>query len=980
MGTRCVLALAVTLVIANVMGCSEPSRPAFGRDIAIETPDSATSHASKAHPLPLAGDDVVRRVQQSFLAVDGEHLGGAATWTTRITTSGEIGFAPRSGTQAAPLRVRSSVAREGVADRDEALVAAPRVEADGTLVLERRTHLERLRADTEGLAQSWSFDTRPPGQGDLVVRVQTSGQDFRGITASGAHFVDDSTTLGTCYGHATWIDGRGVRTRVDARFDERHAAIVLAVPTDVVDGSTYPAVLDPIVSPEQELDAPVLGGQTGEQTFPAIAYGGGVFLIAWQDQRFDPKGDIIAARVTAAGSVIDPGGVPISMSFQKDRAPAVAFDGTNFLVAFESGAADPIYPDIYASFVDPSGVIGVQKWFETGNHSERVNPAVAFDGTNYLIVWEDREGVQNSINFIRLSTSGVWLSGPTPIPGGGNKQQFPSVAYGNSKYLVGWQDFRTGAQWDVYGARVDLSGNVLDNAGGFAISAGPRDEVAPALASDNTTFLATWADSRNGNADIYSSRIDAQGVVLNPSGTAVSTAPGRQAEPAIAWSGARYLAAWHDERNNPSGDIYATTLLATGAVLFPAGIAVSSAQNEQARVAIASGPSCFRLAWDDLRTPSWRKIWSSCVTDAGVVNEPSGVFVGAAANNELRPAIARGVTSQLAVWADDRNGAWDIYGVRVDDTAAPIGGSFPIAAGSSNAQFPSVVFNGTNWIVVWQDDRNGTSDIYGARVSQLGSVLDPSGVAIAIAGGAQTRPDIAWNGSNQLVVWADARNGNSDVYGARTTTSLGALDPAGIPLATGAVVQEEPAVAALAGRYLVVWQAGNYPQAKIRGVRVTGSGTLTPPEFLVTQAHADFREADIDTDGVHYMVVAREDGTRIDAVRVSTGGSVLTVPPAYTLIGDASDPAIRFDGTRFLVAAMRYDSFFDDSPNIVAMRVSTAAAPLDASPLLVADSSDDEHYPAVAAVDSHKWALVYQRQVVGGGTGAWRARARLVTY
>ena len=58
--------------------------------------------------------------------------------------------------------------------------------------------------------------------------------------------------------------------------------------------------------------------------------------------------------------------------------------------------------------------------------------------------------------------------------------------------------------------------------------------------------------------------------------------------------------------------------------------------------------------------------------------------------------------------------------------------SFPISAAAGDQVAPLVVFDGTNWIVVWSDARDGagSSGTRGARVAQDGTVLDPQGFII----------------------------------------------------------------------------------------------------------------------------------------------------------------------------------------------------------------------------------------------------------
>ena len=81
---------------------------------------------------------------------------------------------------------------------------------------------------------------------------------------------------------------------------------------------------------------------------------------------------------------------------------------------------------------------------------------------------------------------------------------------------------------------------------------------------------------------------------------------------------------------------------------------------------------------------------------------------------------------------------------------------------------PSVAYSDNkNCFIVWEDNRNGSFDIFGAVVYEnmvLGQIL------ICTAPGDQINPVIEWNGINYFVVWQDKRNVNSfDLFGARVS-------------------------------------------------------------------------------------------------------------------------------------------------------------------------------------------------------------------
>ena len=68
--------------------------------------------------------------------------------------------------------------------------------------------------------------------------------------------------------------------------------------------------------------------------------------------------------------------------------------------------------------------------------------------------------------------------------------------------------------------------------------------------------------------------------------------------------------------------------------------------------------------------------------------------------------------------------------------------------------------------MVWTEGA-AVSDIRGARVSPAGAVLDPAGLSVSAAAGAQLNPAVAFGTSSSLVVWEDYRTGPAPTFTAR---------------------------------------------------------------------------------------------------------------------------------------------------------------------------------------------------------------------
>jgi hypothetical protein len=338
--------------------------------------------------------------------------------------------------------------------------------------------------------------------------------------------------------------------------------------------------------------------------------------------------------------------------------------------------------------------------------------------------------------------------------------------------LVVWEDSRNAdaSGIDLYGVRVSSGGAPLDlNAIPNSTAAG--DQLAPratAMGSSpgGTDYFVVWADYRNAatsGADIYGARLSTGGTVLDAGGIPVNRSASDQLAPAVASSGAGYLAVWQDARNlaNEGLDIFGARISSGGLVTESNGLPIATAAGNQVSPAVAFAGSTYLVVWTDARNlgTTDNDIYGARVTTAGVVSETGGLPISRAAGDELAPAIAPSAADFLVVWQDARN------------------------------------FGGTDY------------DIYGARVTSGGLVSDASGFAIGVAGQAQSLPAVAANGTNLLVVWQDARDSGADVYGARVLGGS-VLDPLGLPINTGVPGQEFPALASGSSRaFLVVNQA-----------------------------------------------------------------------------------------------------------------------------------------------------------------------------
>lgn len=187
-----------------------------------------------------------------------------------------------------------------------------------------------------------------------------------------------------------------------------------------------------------------------------------------------------------------------------------------------------------------------------GDARPQLNPAVAHDGKGtYLVVWQQGRFYHQSqsadILAARVDASGRVLDRqPVIICNIEASQEQPQVAFSAGTFMVVWHDLRNGRDWDVYAARLNASGKVLER-NGFLVAGGGGNQASPAAAPADRGFLVVW-QHYDRHYRLQASLIPAAGPAAPAQPLQFRGEPLWGGELALAWVGSGWLLSWNDEK------------------------------------------------------------------------------------------------------------------------------------------------------------------------------------------------------------------------------------------------------------------------------------------------------------------------------------------------------------------------------------------------------------------------------------------------
>jgi hypothetical protein len=305
-------------------------------------------------------------------------------------------------------------------------------------------------------------------------------------------------------------------------------------------------------------------------------------------------------------------------------------------------------------------------------------------------------------------------------------QQEAVAASAGDVTLVVWSQHAPDGNRNIRGARIRKSDGALLDATPLCIACGPGSEYEPAVASNGTDFLVSWDDIPSFFPRMMSVRVrGSDGAVLGPA-RVLRDAPLVNYRSSIASDGSNYLVVWkgYDER------------------LCGGRFCGYDAHILGARVSSVDGSSSF-----------------ISLPNADTRPEPVD-----------QPQVTYGGGNYLVTWSgypsqSGNTGNTDLYTLRVRASDGMALDSAPRILASGGGRKPMAASDGSRFLVVWT---TAGGEIRAGRLGQDGTVLDPGGFLVS-AGNAMPHTNVLFDGTDYRVVWEPGQGLVRPLKGVRVT-------------------------------------------------------------------------------------------------------------------------------------------------------------------------------------------------------------------
>ena len=446
--------------------------------------------------------------------------------------------------------------------------------------------VERYALSTTGVKQSLALAGRPAGRGDVVVHLRIATRlaaDRAGDVSGGVRWTDGADG-GVAFGRAMAIDARGATAPMTMSLHGDRLTLRLA--ESFVDSATYPLVLDPPISTEQQLS-------TGGGVRPASAYDAtnDRYLVVWSRRLSQDSEEIYGQLVDTSGAAL--GSIlPIATGALTVRnRPAVCWlpEDNRFCVAWQS-APTVLGPwDTEIASADATGAVS-SAILMTNSYQPVLG---ATTDKAVLIVTSTLARTLLGRVFVLNGGAPNLVGSEFPLGTGFDSDQPAISRFGDAQnqFLVTWRDGGT----DIRGRMLAASPPFGVSTSIVTIDSGLQARRRPTVDGDGRDFLVAFEREESAGSavhDVMCRGVQWDGTTLTASTPVlpIDADPGQdEITPALARIGSVYVTAWS---NQGAGfldyDLQARTFGLNGQPCGQQHVARSSTSDHDAHPAIAT--------------------------------------------------------------------------------------------------------------------------------------------------------------------------------------------------------------------------------------------------------------------------------------------------------------------------------------------------------------------------------------------------------
>ncbi len=213
---------------------------------------------------------------------------------------------------------------------------------------------------------------------------------------------------------------------------------------------------------------------------PEITFGRNNYFVVWSDCREDYF-RIYGARVTPAGVVLDSNGLMIGSADSIDQGlPVVSYNGSRFFAVWLRS-----WPSVMIGrFIGPDGQAAETTRIYQAEGSIHVM-RIAYDGLNFLITWVEFTG-DYLLKGQLVSGNGTPIGQPFLIANPVDEFSL-GLCFDGTNYLVTWNNYQ------IWGRKIDRNGVPLGPAFRISNSSKPQSfcDVVPGA---NNRYLNIWCE------------------------------------------------------------------------------------------------------------------------------------------------------------------------------------------------------------------------------------------------------------------------------------------------------------------------------------------------------------------------------------------------------------------------------------------------------------------------------------------------------